>query len=255
MKRIFSTLLITLIVPLFSQIIETAHFSSIVEYVEEDTLVLLDIDDTLMVPVQTLGTDVWFCDRWNTLKQTFSPQVALDKALAEWEAVRQLTKMKIVEEGTQQIISDLQSRNIPVMCLTSQGLALATCTLNQLHSLGIDVTKTAPSAEDHYYINRIGNLYRQGALFTSGTAKGQSLLKLFDAMQYFPKRIVFINDKETHLKDVEEAVEAAGYEFIGLRYNIGDKRVAEYNPKVAEIQWNHSTFNYILSDEEAKAHL
>lgn len=233
--------------PLFSQIIETEHFNEIVQYVQEDTLVLLDIDDTLLIPAQTLGTDVWFCAR---LKQK-----GFDRALAEWEAIRLLTKVKVVEEGTQEIIAELQNKNIPVMCLTTQGLALATCTINQLHSLNIDVSKTAPSKEDHYFINRHGNLYRQGVLFTSGTPKGKSLLKLLDAMQYFPKRIVFINDKATHLKDVEGDAEAAGYEFIGLRYSFSDKRVGEYNPEIADIQWNHSTLGRILSDEEAKTRL
>ena len=253
MKKIFSILLTTLALPLLSQIIETEHFSSIVQYIEEDTLVLLDIDDTLLIPVQTLGTDVWFCNRLNHHKETLSFTDALDKTIAEWEGIRQLTQVKIVEEGTEKIISDLQSQNIPVMGLTTQGLALATCTVHQLRSLDIDLTKTAPSNEDHYFINKHGNLYRDGILFTSGTPKGPSLLKLLESMQYFPKRIVFINDKAAHLKDVEESAEASGYEFIGLRYSFSDKRVAEYDPKIAEIQWNHSSFGHILSDEEALA--
>ena len=253
MKVIFSILMAVSSLPLFSQIIEAEHFSDIVEYVQNDTLVLLDIDDTLLIPVQTLGTDVWFCNRLSYYKESFSGSEALDKALAEWEGIRQLTKVKIVEEGTEKIVADLQERGVTVMGLTTQGLALATCTVNQLHSLGIDLVKTAPSKEDHYFINRIGNLYREGILFTSGTMKGKSLLKLIETIQYTPKRIVFINDKAAHLKDVEEAVEAVGYEFFGLRYSFSDKRVAEYNPAIAEIQWNHSTFSHILSDEEAEA--
>lgn len=253
MKKIFSILLMTAVLPLFSQIIETENFSSIVQYIKPDTLVLLDIDDTLLIPVQTLGSDVWFCHRLNEYKETLSPIEALDKTIAEWEGIRQLTKVKIVEEGTEKIISDLQNNNIPVMGLTTQGLALATCTVHQLKTLDIDLTKTAPSKEDHYFINKHGNLYREGILFTSGTPKGPALLKLLESMQYFPKRIVFINDKATHLKDVEETAEANGYEFIGLRYSFGDKRVTEYNPEIAEIQWNHSSFAHILSDEEALA--
>lgn len=253
MRVIFSVLMFLGSLSLFSEIIEAEHFSSIVEYVQDDTLVLLDIDDTLLIPVQTLGTDVWFCSRLHHYQEEFSPKDALDKALAEWESVRHLTKVKTVEEGTEKIVADLQNRGFKVMGLTSQGLALATCTVNQLHSLGIDLAKTAPSQEDHYFINRLGNLYRGGILFTSGTAKGKSLLKLLEAIQYTPKRIVFINDKATHLRDVEETVEAFGYEFIGLRYSFSDKRVADYNPVIAEIQWNHSTFSRILSDEEAEA--
>jgi|GEM_PF-5944812 len=51
-----------------------------------------------------------------------------EKALAKWEAVRHLTQVKIVEEGTQAIISSLQDKGLKMMALTTQGLALATRT-------------------------------------------------------------------------------------------------------------------------------
>jgi len=64
--------------------------------------------------------------------------------------------------------------------------------------------------------------------------------------------VVFINDKATHLKDVGDAVECLGIPFIGLRYTYSDTRVNSYRPEIADIQWEKSTFNRILSDEEAE---
>ena len=40
--------------------------------------------------------------------------------------------------------------------------------------------------------------------------------------------------KLSHLKQVESKVEAAGIEFIGLRYCAEDKRKKQFNPKMAE---------------------
>ncbi|MDP1609214.1 MAG: DUF2608 domain-containing protein [Chlamydiales bacterium] len=231
-----------------SDIIETCHFEEIVSYASPDALVLVDIDDTLLVPVQTLGADVWFLYQLQKNKHERDP---LDKTLAQWEAIRHLTRMKIVEPGSEKIVSALQKKNIRVMGLTTQGLALATRTIQQLLDHQIDLSKTAPSQKDHYFNNGQGVLYRKGVLFTSGTPKGPALRKLLDLMGMSPKKIVFINDKKTHLLDVATAAKELGIEFIGLRYSYSDERVRNFLPELAEVQFHHSNFSHILSDEEA----
>lgn len=254
MKRLFFFICFCLTTYcLQGKIIETENFSEIINYAHLETLVILDIDDTLLIPVQTLGTDVWFISKLKKYTQTIqNPSLALDKALAEWEAIRHITKVKIVEEGTEAIIDQMQKEHIVIMGLTTQGLALATRTLMQLRSLGIDLSKTAPSSQDEYFINgEHGVLYRQGILFTSGSAKGEALFKLLDKIHYSPKRIVFINDKQAHLEDVETSTTSKKIDFTGLRYRYSDLRVKNFRQDIADIQWNYSTFEHILSDEEA----
>lgn len=238
---------------LFGKIIEVESFQQIVNYINVETLVLLDIDDTLLIPIQTLGTDAWFMAKLKDhLKQEKEYSLALDKTLAEWEAVRHLTSVQVVEEGTPEIVNEMQKNGVVVMGLTTQGLALATRTVMQLESLNIHLSTTAPSHQDHYFMNgKNGVLYREGILFTSGTPKGKALLAFLDIIDYHPKKIVFINDKKTHLEDVENALTIEGIEFTGLRYSYSDQRVLNYNPEIADIQWTHSTFDHLLSDEEA----
>ncbi|MBA3816911.1 MAG: DUF2608 domain-containing protein [Parachlamydiaceae bacterium] len=249
---IFSTL-ITFSSILPAVIIETAHFAELVDYATPDSLVLLDIDDTLLVPLQTLGTDVWFC---HLVKQYAAsgvdPREALEMALMDWKGVRYLTKVSMVEEGSDRIVKELQQQNIPVMGLTTQSLALSTITTRQLNSLNIDLTRTAPSSEEFHFLNGQGVLYRKGLLSTSGTAKGPALLKYLDMIGCKPQHIVFINDKATHLRDVESAVEARGIQFTGLRYSFSDTRVMAFDPEIADIQWKYSSMGHILSDEEAR---
>ncbi len=48
--------------------------------------------------------------------------------------------------------------------------------------------------------------------------KGVSLFALCDKIGLTPKRIVFINDKHSHLRDIEVTAEERGVEFIGMRY-------------------------------------
>lgn len=260
MKRVVAVMLgcsVFLCAWVSGEIIETPHFSEITQYVTPKTVVVLDVDDTLLVPVQTLGSDVWFLSRVKMHEKAGDAlSIAFAKALAEWQAIRHLTKMKIVEEGTDKVIANLQRQNHVVMGLTTQGLALATRTIEQLRAVGIDLTKTTPSKEDCYFHNVTqGVLFRNGLLFTAGSAKGVALMRLFDTINYHPEHIIFINDKATHLKDVEETVVARGIRFTGLRYSHEDKRVASFRLEIADVQWNASSFAHILSDEEAEARL
>jgi hypothetical protein len=65
-----------------AQIIEAPHFKDISSYVSPDTLIILDIDDTILVPVQMLGCDAWFTERFYThLQEGLSKQQALETVL------------------------------------------------------------------------------------------------------------------------------------------------------------------------------
>lgn len=255
MKKLFSLIIVQalfLFTTLSGIIVEAKNFKDILEHITPNTLVLLDIDDTLIIPTQTLGSDAWFIYQYKQHLTEYPRAVAFDKTLAEWEAIRHLTEMKIVEEGTDKIVQELQERNIVVMCLTTQGLALATRTVNQLKTLGIDPSKTAPSAEDHYFINQHGVLYRDGVLFTSGTPKGSALNKLLDILDLHPEHVLFINDKLSHVLDLESGLIQRNIPFAGLRYAYSDERVENFNPKIADVQWKYSNFGKILSDDEAQ---
>lgn len=236
---------------LFAEIIETPHFRDLEGHVSSDSLVILDIDDTLLIPTQTLGCDVWFVHQLMLNELDGKSADPLDKTLALWEAIRHLTQIQIVEPDSERLVEKMQKEGISVMGLTTQGLALATRTVNQLLSLDIDLSRTAPSKEDCYFLNEHGVLFRRGILFTSGTDKGEALLKFLDLANYRPKKVVFINDKRKHLEQVEQALQKKGIPFTGLRYSYSDQRIANYRPEIAEIQLRYSSLERILSDAEA----
>ena len=60
-RIIFSVLLLVFsALPLGGKIVEVAHFKEVLDHIKPSTLLVVDIDDTLLVPVQSLGTDAWF---------------------------------------------------------------------------------------------------------------------------------------------------------------------------------------------------
>ncbi len=239
--------------PLSALIVETSHFRDILSHVTPGTLILMDIDDTLLIPKQTLGGECWFDYRWKKYQsEGLSSSEALQKTLAEWEAIRHLTKMELVEPGTAEVIQELQRDGCSVMALTVQELSLHTRTRLHLQEQEINLSHSGPFSQD-VYTNVAGHgvLYRHGILHTSGRNKGLSFFQICDQTGYVPQKVVLIDDKLSHLKAVESYAEARGIEFIGLRYGYNDARKAAFDQKIADIQWEHSRFGRILSDEEA----
>ncbi len=235
-----------------AKIIETFHFNDVLEHSTKDTLVLLDVDDTLFMPCQTIGSTVWFYSQFKKYEsQGMSSDLALEKALKECEAIRHLTNVSIVEKDTDKIIDEMQKKNIPVMGIVSQGFTLATRTIEQLKTLRIDLSKSAPFQEEHYFQNEKGVLYKKGILFTCGTHKGKALCKFLDFINYHPKKIVFVNNKATHLNEVKSSIKERGIKFIGLRYGYLDENVANYRQDIADLEWSMSTFDHLMQDSEA----
>jgi hypothetical protein len=242
---------------LSAQIIEVKQFADVCPYAKEDVLLVLDIDDTLLIPVQMLGCDEWFGQRKQKyLEEGLDKRQALEKTLAEWLAIRHLTQMEIVEPGSEETLRALQAQGVRVMGLTTQDMALAARTSLHLQEQGIDLKKTAPHQRGLYFEQGAhGVLYRNGVLFTSGAHKGEALFSLLDHIGYHPSQIVFLNDKASHLREVEEIAEKREAPFVGLRYGYSDARKEAFRLDVAEHQFHYSSFAKLLSDAEAMAQI
>lgn len=249
MRSVFLLLFSFFYFSLQSQIIEINRIEAIKQYIDHGTLILFDIDNTIVEPTQTLGSDQWFYHRIECYKKKGYPkQEALENALAEWMAVQNLTHVQIVEKGTKELIDELQENQYILMGLTTRGLGMALRTIEQLKSLQIDLSKTAPFQEEIFLLSERGTLFREGILFTAGTDKGHAFLQLFK--HNLPKRVVFINDKESHLREVEKACDLFQIPFLGLRYGFLDEKVARFSSDIAAIQWEH--FGKILTDDQAE---
>ena len=252
MKILFFSISLFICSSIGAKIIEIKYFNESIPYLIQDTLFILDIDDTLLVPKQMLGSDMWFEDRIRQ-QEGLSFTEAFEKTLNEWEGIRHFIQMQVVEPGMQKTIENLQKKEYPIIGLSTQSLTLSKVTFHHLINNQIDLRVTAPK-KSYYFQNENKNvLYVNGILFTSGTSKGKALFQLLEKTKQRFKRIVFMNDKASHLVDIEQEADKNQVEFIGLRYGYSDFRKKDFDSRIANIQWNQSGFTQILSDEEAKA--
>lgn len=233
------------------QIHEIEEIEEILNHLTEKSLLLLDIDNTLIEPTQHLGTERWLYSRIeHYAKEGAMAREAFDKAHIEWMSVQGLTKVQSVEEQTVPLIQQLQERGVPIMGLTARNLSLSAVTVQQLMSVGIDFRKTAPHDGGCYFHSNEGILFRDGILFSANTPKHNAFAMFLDEVDHSPEHLVFVDDKQFHLLPFGLYASEKKVPFVGLRYGYLDEKVEAFDHEIAHLQWEK--FGTILSDDEAK---
>lgn len=235
----------------FAEIREIKSMQEIKESVKPDTLLVFDIDSTLLMPTTYLGSDPWWdhlIDKY--IKAGSSKQEALEKAAKDWRDSQKDIQINPVEDITPALVSEFQKNNIKVFALTARGFPIADLTINQLANNQIDFQKSALTKQIEIKLqDKYPALYKKGVLFVGDNNKGILLLKFLEKLKYKAKNIVFVDDKLKNVQNVNEALEKANIPIIAYRYGAADDRVKSFNGVAADIQ--HELTQKAISNEEA----
>lgn len=255
---ILSAFLIYLTSANASTFLETNNIEDILSHINEHTLLVFDLDNTLIEPKQTLGSEQWFM---NYLKQQenlgVEKKAALKKTIVHYNAIQNASDVQLVDSKTIQVFNKTKHREVSTLGLTSRGAHLKEATLRQLESVGISfkiLAKSGVQATEHtpYPLKKTKHgIAHSGIIWTAGSHKGECLVEYLDHLQWKPTHVVFIDDKKDHLYNVENALQKRQIPFIGIRYGYLDAKVKAFNPQISAIQLEY--FNKILSDEDAQA--
>ncbi len=231
---------------------ETNDISHALSYAAEGTLFVFDLDNTLIETPQHLGSDQWFShqlqhviDKGHTLNE------ALELIIPKWLAIQNKTEMHLVDSCVPDLLKNIHQSSLSMIALTKRSPELAPRTLEQLIPLKIDFSQTSKVAGPIVFTELKDSLYQDGVIFVAtGVEKGPVLSAFIKKMETRPKKIVFIDDKMSHIQNVAMAMESIHIPFIGIRYGGTDEKVKSFDPKVADIQWEY--FEKILTDKQAK---
>ena len=216
-------------------IIESNSIDTITNYIQpdehtKDTLVVFDIDNTLIAPTGDLGGDAWFSFMFNEyLKRGYSVHDAVEQIHPAYVAIQETIVFKTVEPDTASFIKTLE-KDVSVMALTARSFRLIDHTIELLENLDIRFT---PLADDLHILESNGIRpahYQHGIIFSGNNDKGKMLVTFFDKFNYHPKKVIFIDDKLNYLISVDRALSARNIPFVGIRYSAMDQRVKEFNP-------------------------
>lgn len=248
----FLVLLVFLSSNAFAVIIEGQRMREVSPFVDSDTLVVFDIDNTLIQPNQSLGSDQWFRHVHKSYIDKGVPQdVALTKVLGFWKEINTVSQVSPVEYETPSFVRKIQERGIATIVLTSRGTDVTDITDRQLNDVKLDFTHASPYGDLDHLIEK-GLRYRKGILYVSGQDKGKSLIKLFRYLRLAPKKVLFIDDLQKNVQSVETALTKSQITITNIRYGAADEKVNFFNPNITLVEWGiFKKYGVLIGDPEA----
>lgn len=228
------------------------------QYGPECTLLVIDIDNTMLAMEEDLGSDQWF--EWQEFLLEHEPDsphlVATDfGALLKAQGVLfDRGKMRPPQPDLPEMIQQLQARGVPTLVLTSRGPDFRAATERELARNGYDFTGSVlptsgvPRGEflpyDPLNMSGVGlssyeaELYRlraprpasfaNGVFMTAGQHKGAMLLTMLHKADRKPKAVVFIDDHGRHVHRVYDAMVRRGIETTVFHYHREDDNVKRF---------------------------
>lgn len=240
-----------------SQVIEIESLSQIELSDSPETLVLLDIDDTLIVPKGMVGSRIWRKYIKETTKRftktNWHDQLSL--------YVAELYPVVTVEESTKAFVDELQATGHQVLAFTARERnkwydtahdAIDCLTVQQLRSVDIDFAKK-PLSDSYSYIAEQSEYYG-GIIFSNLDSKGEYLEQLLNQAKELPKKVVFVDDKLSHVEAVDKILEKLNIDHAAYYYTKVTANGEIFDPLIADIQLYYLwAFGKVLTDDEAAA--
>lgn len=198
----------------------------IIRNASKDTLVVFDVDQVLIVPKREC--DFWHSYRerlWENIKERISEQ----KREMLLSVVLSMIEWVLLEAEIISIIKDLESRCIPTIALTALGTGrigviekLEDWRINQLNGFGINFANLTPmngeilieSLQSRYGIPML----KEGIILTAEVDKGVVLEHILHYKNYYPKEIIFIDDRLVNIEAVERMCKKLQIVFHGFYY-------------------------------------
>lgn len=205
------------------------QLEEILGFIDDNTLVVMDIDNTMIEALNPLASDQGFYYLLRRFQEHdgLCFEKANDRAVSLWNQMQSLAKTKAVEAQTPHLMAGLQ---VPTMALTARDPAIKDITREQLLNNGINFAKNAPLQDDMtMLVGGTTALYTGGILFQGeGSNKGIVLVEFLRRLNLMPT-IIFVDDREKNVYQVNEALSALPIKHYEFRYAATDERVKAFN--------------------------
>lgn len=224
LRRIITTIPILFIFYARAIIITSSSFQNVFEIIQryktDETLLLIDVDQTLLEPTGLVGTGMW-CNliRTNAFEKYHHQETAI-KAEAEARLmVAPLLTYQCIEPETAHLVNQLQQQKINILAFTARDPLLADHTRADLASCNINFTKQIPLSLTK--CDSLTHCMKYGIIFCkSQCSKGIALADLLRNNHCLYTTIMFVDDAIHNLQNAQEELEKHNPDlpFIGIHY-------------------------------------
>lgn len=256
MKKIILSIAFLIATTVHAVVIESNNYDEVLKHIDaksaSDTLVVSDLDNTIIEPVQTLGSDQWGEYMGKKLQAAgIEKETATKMFVSMFSIVQHATQVKTVETSTLKTLDAIAALGVPTLGLTARPLYLTNRSIELLNSVDVKLIGVPEIAN----LNLEATIkYQNGVVFVGPfNNKGlvlKSILEKLTTKKF--KRIIFIDDKVHHAANVDAALKDSNLEVYSIRYGAADKKVIGFNSVIADLQWDTFQKNgIIISDEDA----
>lgn len=232
------------------------EIQNIIKKSTADAIILFDIDDTIITPVSHHFRSEPHKRLIDNIKKNKHLYDNYETIVSNWRLQR---KVMLVDEQWPNIINQLKETH-KVYGLTKMDTgkfgniaSMESWRYNELKSLNIEFSHHE-ALDNHFKTIQTltnGPAFINGIFITGSKSKHETLDQFHDFLN--TKQIVFIDDREEHIADVQKYCEKHHISFIGILYKGVDKLPVTLNPKVIELQKEYLLkHGQWLEDEEAE---
>lgn len=233
-------------------IFQTTSFNDVANKVEElnrqynasEILIVLDIDNTILTSSSDLGGDIWY--QWQRGKLPIKPTTEQKVPCLFEDAIGllyELNPMEITEAAVPGLINTWQEQGISLFALTSRAPKYRAPTERELKRNGIDLTRTALRAKGEdlpvyrTFLEREMS-YMRGVMMTTGMDKGEMLQYILAKTQRNYKAIVFVDDSEKNIHNMEQAFKEVSMDMHIFHYLKieEDRKLINGGPILTQVQ-------------------
>lgn len=244
MKKLINILLLFLVSISFqllasdSKFIQSDQIEDLLPEITPDTLLLFDVDDTLIIGPRMVGSHEWFDELMESIAKY--PVHQQERYASVTIQVLQNLTPHVTDSVLPQLIRQLQEQKIRAYAFTARGKngwyhgvvpGIDAATVAQLAKVGISFGATLEQAPFDQHPG-----FGKGIFYSDGDPKGPFLVQVLKSVQFTPDKVVVVDDKKQQVDSVMQALEKEGIPVVGFHYTKISGKKSPYNQKGARLQ-------------------
>ena len=217
-------------------ILEIESLKTIHEFIHNRTLLVLDLDNTLVESKSHYGSYQWgnFLIK-KALEKGMDINEALDEIIPLWEVAQNHIDSKPIEQEVHLFMESVEQLGALKMALTGRSSVVESVTLELLEKYNISFSNWAhtPFIFDLPY----DYSFTKGVFFAGPkNQKGAILNQQLQQLKIKIDRVVFVDDQQYLVEEVKQALLNFPIEYYGVRYSGADKKVSEFDYAQSELE-------------------
>lgn len=265
MRKLYCCILLFTIsfINLFSLVIQAPNLGVVnegLQDIDERTLIVWDVDYTLITPADALLSPAG-----EAFRKEFNKRYASEEFREFYEdrmsRVVSQRKIRLVEEQVLALLQTLKNKGAKVMALTAIRTGkfgvvpnVEDWRVQELRNLGIDFSESFTNEKlvfDEFSGKISPPVFTKGVLCSDSYSKGQVLAAFLKRVNFTPSKILFIDDRMEYIEAVER--EFSDRAIVSFHYTAALDQLPRFDEALAGFQLNYLLeHGQWLSDTEAR---